>query len=32
MIGQKTLSNNYIQTKGILQIKAEAYDLLYASV
>ena len=31
MIGQKMLSNDYKQTKGILQIKEEAYNLLYAS-
>ena len=31
MIGQKMLSNDYKKTKGILEIKEEAYNLLYAS-
>ena len=31
MIGQKMLSDDYTQIKGILQIKAEAYNLLHAS-
>ena len=31
MIGQKMLSNDQKKTKGILQIKEEAYNPLYAS-